>query len=286
MPGPKAIRTKYGDHLFRSRLEARWAVFFDALGIRFEYEAEGYELSDGTCHLPDFWLPTFEGGIYAEVKPTAAEFGKAVQFSREVGKPIWLCDDTPRIRAWNVFSPAADGLPERLWTGVPNADQAEGQDRMYAAPGYDPALPEHRAKLGFTFVEAVRFATGYSFWEPRGRSSPRPVAQCLAPLGPPPPPPIVVPEGIGERFNRDLPLAERWKWFVTEVSYASPALGTCLQQATVSRFEAAGLSITFPAGTRYPEILEILERKRPFLKRMLDSIRVAPNLEIRTTVAE
>jgi len=36
MPGPRAIRTKYKEHLFRSRLEARWAVFFDALGIRWE----------------------------------------------------------------------------------------------------------------------------------------------------------------------------------------------------------------------------------------------------------
>ena len=174
MPGPeiKAIRTEYKGHLFRSRLEARWAVFFDALGIAWEWEPEGYELRDGTRYLPDFWLPTFEGGIYAEVKPTVAGFEKSVQFSREIGKPIWLCDGAPRIRGWNVFSPASDGLPERLWTGVPNADQAEREDRMYGAPGYDPALPGCRAFLGFTFVDAVRFATGYSLWEPPGGGRP------------------------------------------------------------------------------------------------------------------
>lgn len=40
----KAIETSYKGYRFRSRLEARWAVFFDALGIEWEYEKEGYEL--------------------------------------------------------------------------------------------------------------------------------------------------------------------------------------------------------------------------------------------------
>jgi hypothetical protein len=37
----KAIDTEYDGHLYRSRLEARWAVFFDTLDIPFEYELEG-----------------------------------------------------------------------------------------------------------------------------------------------------------------------------------------------------------------------------------------------------
>ena len=63
----KAIDTYYNGHLFRSRLEARWAVFFDVLGIRWEYEPEGFSLEDGTCYLPDFYLPDDE--VYVEVKP-------------------------------------------------------------------------------------------------------------------------------------------------------------------------------------------------------------------------
>ena len=31
----KAIETEYNGYRFRSRLEARWAVFFDALGIEY-----------------------------------------------------------------------------------------------------------------------------------------------------------------------------------------------------------------------------------------------------------
>lgn len=75
----KAIETTYAGIRFRSRLEARWAVFFNHLGIAWQYEAQGYECalrlfmsSDPTWatrtfgYLPDFWLP--ELGLYAEVK--------------------------------------------------------------------------------------------------------------------------------------------------------------------------------------------------------------------------
>ena len=43
----KAIETYYKGYRFRSRLEARWAVFFDAAGIKYEYEPEGFGLEDG-----------------------------------------------------------------------------------------------------------------------------------------------------------------------------------------------------------------------------------------------
>lgn len=52
----KAIETRYKGYRFRSRLEARWAVFFDSLGIQWEYEPEGFEFDDGTRYLPDFLL--------------------------------------------------------------------------------------------------------------------------------------------------------------------------------------------------------------------------------------
>lgn len=51
----QAIETRYAGHRFRSRLEARWAVFFDHLGVRWDYEPEGY-LVDGRAYLPDFVL--------------------------------------------------------------------------------------------------------------------------------------------------------------------------------------------------------------------------------------
>lgn len=55
-PKYKAIETIHSGFRFRSRLEARWAVFFEHLQIPYEYEREGYDL-DGLWYLPDFWLP-------------------------------------------------------------------------------------------------------------------------------------------------------------------------------------------------------------------------------------
>jgi len=36
-----AIETRYRGYRFRCRLEARWAVFFDAAGVEWSYEDEG-----------------------------------------------------------------------------------------------------------------------------------------------------------------------------------------------------------------------------------------------------
>ena len=47
----KAIETVYKGYRFRSRLEARWAVFFDALGIHYRYELEGLNTQYGNCLL-------------------------------------------------------------------------------------------------------------------------------------------------------------------------------------------------------------------------------------------
>ena len=50
----KAIETEYNGYRFRSRLEARWAVFLDALGVKYEYEPDGFVLPSGRRYLPDF----------------------------------------------------------------------------------------------------------------------------------------------------------------------------------------------------------------------------------------
>lgn len=63
-----AIQTEYKGYLFRSRLEARWAVFLDTLGIKWQYEAQGYEI-DSYRYLPDFWLPESEQWIEVKGDP-------------------------------------------------------------------------------------------------------------------------------------------------------------------------------------------------------------------------
>jgi hypothetical protein len=60
------IETHYRGYRFRSRLEARWSVFFDAAGIEWQYEVEGFDVN-GTYYLPDFWLPGLK--TFVEIKP-------------------------------------------------------------------------------------------------------------------------------------------------------------------------------------------------------------------------
>ena len=79
----KAIETVYKGYRFRSRLEARWAVFFDACRIEYEYETEGFELPNGERYLPDFYLPEYKWHV--EVKPLKRpgadeELKKAIKF--------------------------------------------------------------------------------------------------------------------------------------------------------------------------------------------------------------
>lgn len=81
----KAIETHYKGYRFRSRLEARWAVFFDAMGVDWEYEPEGFKLSDGRSYLPDFMVRNQSGQtIWYEIKPS---------FSGNDGKMQTLRDD-------------------------------------------------------------------------------------------------------------------------------------------------------------------------------------------------
>lgn len=65
------IETAYKGYRMRSRLEARWAVFFDDLGFEWQYEPEGYDLGEPGWYLPDFRIT---GGIgskpaFLEIKP-------------------------------------------------------------------------------------------------------------------------------------------------------------------------------------------------------------------------
>lgn len=76
---PRAIPTMYAGCQFRSRLEARWAVFLDALQVPWDYERETYRIPAGkdtrtTHYLPDFYLPTL--GTWVEVKGDVAELVK------------------------------------------------------------------------------------------------------------------------------------------------------------------------------------------------------------------
>lgn len=101
----KAIETHYKGYRFRSRLEARWAVFFDKLGIQWEYEKEGYELGEAGRYLPDFWLPGLE--CFVEVKgaePTSDEVALAAALRNHHGAPVIVVHGEVGAGPWRCFA--------------------------------------------------------------------------------------------------------------------------------------------------------------------------------------
>lgn len=88
--------TRYGGVTYRSRTEARWAIFFDALGVRADYEFEGFDLGRGG-YLPDFWLPA--QSVFLEVKPAAPseeERAKCAEVARVTQYDMLLAEGPPR----------------------------------------------------------------------------------------------------------------------------------------------------------------------------------------------
>lgn len=62
---PKTIL--YNDIVFRSATEARWAMYFDEMGIKYKYEPHYIALAEiNQSYLPDFYLPDLE--MYVEIK--------------------------------------------------------------------------------------------------------------------------------------------------------------------------------------------------------------------------
>ena len=123
----KAIETEYNGYKFRSRLEARWAVFFDNARIEYEYEPEGYENELGERYLPDFYLPQFDAHV--EVKRNTKEgfdevdrkCGGAIRWGGPI-KQIIILSDVPEGKSndggiWHfpVIFWMADGVSWGWW---------------------------------------------------------------------------------------------------------------------------------------------------------------------------
>lgn len=104
MPQPaRVIQTRYDGCYFRSRTEARWAVFFKTLGFPYEYEKEGYDLPAGR-YLPDFWLP--QQRCWFEVKgepPTTDEIHKASWLNMLTEAPVIIGVGSPRFQSEQLF---------------------------------------------------------------------------------------------------------------------------------------------------------------------------------------
>jgi hypothetical protein len=120
-----SIETHYAGCRFRSRLEARWAVFLDHLHIEWEFEPQGYELPSGR-YLPDFRVSTHMEPVrqfWIEVKgppPDHREIAVASEINLYVGPLIILVGDVPRKRGagtgWVFTRTENDPCEDGAWT--------------------------------------------------------------------------------------------------------------------------------------------------------------------------
>lgn len=165
----KSTPTKYKGHSFRSRLEARWAVYFDVIGIEWWYEMEGYQLP--SCwYLPDFWLP--QVNMFAEVKPTLLtkeEFTKAKELVSGTGFSCILLEGVPSEQPYRFIEKDMDDkfgdvLSDCVISMYHNYPTEES--RFYCNTGFDPGDKEPFRGMGCLFDDvgpAVIKAKTYRF---------------------------------------------------------------------------------------------------------------------------
>lgn len=147
----KAHPTEFKGVMFRSRLEARWAGFFDLLEIKWEYEP-----IDFNGWSPDFkiYLPCGHSecpdthDLYAEVKPytTVEQFKGHPSWSDDWNGATWdttlLLGLTPRVSQFQISHGSGGGTYslydwdfgalrlERAWIMAGNLTQWCGNRRL------------------------------------------------------------------------------------------------------------------------------------------------------------
>lgn len=110
----KSKTTYYNGYKFRSRTEARWAVYFDARGFKYDYETIDFETPYGR-YLPDFWLPEFR--CFAEVKYikgfTFNDLRRIYSVVEQTGYDFMLLPGQPDCREYPVITKR--GKTKRIW---------------------------------------------------------------------------------------------------------------------------------------------------------------------------
>lgn len=161
----QAIETSYAGHRCRSRLEARWLRFLDAIGIEYWYEPEGYKLQSGVWYLPDLYLPRIR--YYAEIKPitfTTPEVLKCDDLAHDSGRPVLMLDGPPGFKLYDLVSYQAG---EQIMTNCLLDIDYHGrkfydeQRRLFC----DPAPTQFNKESDFTreYRDAVYAARGERF---------------------------------------------------------------------------------------------------------------------------
>jgi hypothetical protein len=161
------IETRYKGYRFRSRLEARWAVFFDALKIQWEYEKQGFHLPSGD-YLPDFWLP--QVSMWAEVKAepmTGIESRLCCELAAATGWPCLKLIGVPENKGYWAVYPLQEGYDESLhgpfdveFCLTNYHGYVTGEGRFYSSPGSEEDSRHDDTELAVFAARSARFEHG------------------------------------------------------------------------------------------------------------------------------
>jgi hypothetical protein len=125
-PTISAIPTTYKGIKFRSRLEARWAVFFETVKTPWSYEPEGFHLPSGPYGEPNPWT--------GEVTTLDRDWNYLPDF--------WL----PEVDAW--FEVKGEDPALNYWTML-DAFQISTKKKVVIAIGNIPDVPDYYSESGY-----------------------------------------------------------------------------------------------------------------------------------------
>lgn len=169
-----AIETRYKGYRFRSRVEARWAVYFDSLGIYWDYEVQGFDLTKAPvagaielgAYLPDFWLNQVR--MWAEVKAgafSALEVQKCDALANLTGFPCLMLDGQPELKPYLARQPKDENFPGYVVDDYLIDDQYLYENRFYGSVGCRQGedvsdMFTRNAKTAIAESRAARFEHG------------------------------------------------------------------------------------------------------------------------------
>ena len=84
----QAQKDWYNGIEFRSKLESKTAQALDNIGIMYEYEPEGYKLTNGMWYRPDFWLPDVKQFIECKGIMSSTDSAKIVGLVEDTNHPV------------------------------------------------------------------------------------------------------------------------------------------------------------------------------------------------------
>lgn len=135
-----SIKTFYNGVKFESKLEARWAIFFNFMDIEYQYEPEWDEVKAFGFrghYKPDFYLPALD--YWVEVKPKSIRELNDLELMKATGWAEWenlvILSGPPRLLKetseahyifwWNPRKKAVDMHGYMWWCECPKCKRID-----------------------------------------------------------------------------------------------------------------------------------------------------------------